>query len=118
VYVDGDLVGTVGSFAETGLRLAVGPHRIELRADGYETHAFDRRVMPNEATIYRQDLWEVRPPSKPATPPPDTMSVRRPYYVIPGCYGGNTPPTASRLPAGCDINALRTREYMVRVPSS
>jgi hypothetical protein len=117
VYVDGVYAGTAGEFA-SGRRLAAGPHRIELRADGYETHAFDRRILGNDAAVYRQDLFEVRPPAPPVVPPPNTMSVRRPYYVIPGCYGGNTPPTVSRLPPGCDIAALRTREYMVRVPST
>lgn len=118
VFVDGAFAGTAAEFA-TGRRLGVGPHRIELRADGYETHAFDKRILGNDVVEYRQDLFEVRPPApRVVAPAPDTVAVRRPYYVIPGCYGGNTPPTASRLPAGCNITALQTREYMVRVPSS
>jgi hypothetical protein len=118
VYVDGAYVGTAADFAE-GRRLAAGPHHIELRADGYETYTFDKRILGNDAVVYRQDLWEAKPPATTrVVPPPDTMAVRRPYYVIPGCYGGNTPPTVSRLPPGCDVTALRVREYMVRVPSS
>ena len=117
VFVDGAYAGTAADFA-TGRRIGVGPHAFELRADGYETHTFDRRILADDAVIYRQDLFEARPPAPRPIPPPDTMAVRRPYYVIPGCYGGNAPPTVSRLPAGCDITTLRTREYMVRVPSS
>jgi hypothetical protein len=117
VFVDGAFAGTAAESAQ-GLRLGVGPHHIELRANGYETHAFDKRILGNDVVEYRQDLFEVRPPAPPVAPPPNTVAVRRPYYVIPGCYGGNTPPTVSRLPAGCDITALQTREYMVRVPAT
>lgn len=48
-----------------------------------------------------------------ATGPPSTASAtpvpRRPepFYVIPGCYGGNRPPRPEALPAGCDIEKLR-----------
>jgi len=30
------------------------------------------------------------------------------YYVIPGCYAGNHPPTKERLPQGCDIAKLKS----------
>lgn len=116
VFIDGVYAGTAADFAK-GRPVEAGPHRIEIRADGYETHAFDRRVIAGEASLYRQTLWEARSRAATPVPRPDTTAVRRPYYVIPGCYGGNTPPTASQLPPGCDASNVRTREYMVRVPA-
>ena len=46
-----------------------------------------------------------------ATVPPVTTAPRKPQklYVIPGCYGGNRPPTPEALPEGCDIKKLRVR---------
>ena len=46
-----------------------------------------------------------------ATVPPATTAPLKPQklYVIPGCYGGNKPPTPEALPAGCDIKKLRVR---------
>jgi hypothetical protein len=43
-----------------------------------------------------------RPPVVVASRGPDT------YYVIPGCYAGNRPPTPQRLPKGCDAKNLKT----------
>ena len=37
VFVDGFYAGTVADFQDRGLWLESGPHRIELRADGYQT---------------------------------------------------------------------------------
>lgn len=39
----------------------------------------------------------------------DAAMVGKPttLYLIPGCYAGDTPPRAERLPAGCPIGALR-----------
>ncbi len=57
------------------------------------------------------------PPAPPAAavepePPPPLPSVvvpigSRTLYVIPGCYLGNVPPDAARLPARCDITLLK-----------
>ena len=44
----------------------------------------------------------------PAPPPFVAPTGSRTLYLIPGCYLGNVPPEADRLPAGCDISRLKT----------
>jgi hypothetical protein len=54
VFVDGYLVGTVDSFDGVFQRLDVeaGSHKIELRADGYQTTQFDVMVLPGKTITY------------------------------------------------------------------
>jgi hypothetical protein len=58
VYVDGYYVGAVDDFDGVfqRLRLESGPHRIEIRAPGYETLSFDVLIEPDHTTTYRGDL--------------------------------------------------------------
>lgn len=58
VFVDGYLVGSVDSFDGVFQRLNVeaGSHRIELRADGYETTQFEVMVVPGETITYKGDM--------------------------------------------------------------
>jgi hypothetical protein len=58
VYVDGYYVGVVDDFDGVfqRLRLESGPHRIEIRAPGYETLSFDVLIEPDHTTTYRGDL--------------------------------------------------------------
>jgi hypothetical protein len=58
VLVDGYFVGTVDNFDGVfqRLRLDPGPHRIEIRAPGYESLAFDVRIVPGETINYRAEL--------------------------------------------------------------
>lgn len=58
VYVDGYYVGTVSDFDGLFQRLNIdaGPHRIELRADGYETVEFEVFVAPGETISYRGQM--------------------------------------------------------------
>jgi hypothetical protein len=106
VYVDGYYVGLADDFGISGraLDLEAGPHRIELRADGYSTLAFSVNIIPNQTTRYRGDLQRIAatapPPAAPATP--------KLTYVIPNCYAGDRPP-ARPLPSGCDLKQMRTR---------
>jgi hypothetical protein len=63
VYVDGSFVGTVedvGS-ALAGLRIDRGPHRIELRAPGYETLTVDVSIEANRTITYRGELRRIPP---------------------------------------------------------
>ena len=55
VYVDGNFVGTVDEFDGLFQRLNIdaGPHKIELRADGYEPVEFEVLVTPGETVTYR-----------------------------------------------------------------
>jgi hypothetical protein len=58
VFVDGYFAGVVDDFdgAFQQLNLDVGPHRIELRATGYEPLSFELRTQPDEKITYRGGL--------------------------------------------------------------
>ena len=58
VYVDGYFAGMVDSFDGVfqQLDLEPGPHRIEIRAPGYESIAFDVRVDPGRTITYRAEM--------------------------------------------------------------
>ena len=58
VFVDGYYAGRVDDFdgARQQLKITRGPHRIELKAAGYETVTFDVTVVPGESTTYKTDL--------------------------------------------------------------
>jgi hypothetical protein len=106
VYVDGYFVGTADQ-AEVGLDLEPGPHRVEVRAAGYEPLTFDVRITPNQVITFRDAMK--RTASAPAAlepaPKPAAPST---FYVIPGCYVGNVPPSAATLPEGCDAAKVQT----------
>jgi hypothetical protein len=104
VFVDGFYVGTVSDFQDRGLWLEAGPRRIELRADGYETATFDVRINPDQTVDYRREL--ARAFERPE--PPRVAATPKTFYVIPGCYAGDSPPRAGRLPAGCSSRNVRT----------
>ncbi len=112
VLVDGDYVGSVSDVRQTtlGRPLDAGPHRVELRAPGYESVTFDVRVVPGESLVYRRELAATAP----ALPPP-VAAVPKTFYVIPGCYAGDRPPAAVRLPATCDAANARTIPPQVSV---
>lgn len=63
VYVDGYYVGVVNEFDGVfqRLNLETGPHRIEVRAPGYEPLVFDVRIQPGETITYRRALRPQRP---------------------------------------------------------
>jgi hypothetical protein len=58
VFVDGYLVGSVDSFDGAFQRLNVeaGAHKIELRADGYETTQFEVMVIAGETIAYKGEM--------------------------------------------------------------
>jgi hypothetical protein len=58
VYVDGYYVGVVDDYNGVfqRLNLLAGPHRVELRAKGYETLAFDVKVEPRSTISYHGEL--------------------------------------------------------------
>jgi hypothetical protein len=61
VYVDGYFVGTVDSFdgAFQKLKVPGGHHRIEIRADGYESAEFDVLVTPDKTLTYQGELKKI-----------------------------------------------------------
>jgi hypothetical protein len=102
VYVDGLYMGSVSDFRRAGRALDAGPHRVEIRAEGYESHGVDVSIRANDMLSYRGTLTRVAqrvevPPAAPKT-----------FYVIPRCYAGDTRPRADQLPAGCRLSDLRT----------
>ena len=62
VYVDGYYVGVVNDFDGIfqRLHLDAGPHRIEVRAPGYETLDFDVRITPDHTTTYQGELKKIQ----------------------------------------------------------
>jgi hypothetical protein len=62
VYVDGYFVGVVDDFDGIFQRLHIdsGPHRIEVRAKGYETLEFEVRITPEHTTTYTGELKKVQ----------------------------------------------------------
>ena len=110
VYVDGDFVGTVDDLnaAGRGLMLLPGSYGIELRADGFDTVAFDVRITGGETLTYRKELMATARPRPGAAVAPVQPGVARTIYLIPNCYAGDTPPVAADLPARCQVADLRT----------
>jgi hypothetical protein len=111
VYVDGAYMGTVDDFRRLipGRSLEAGLHRVELRASGYETVAFDAVISPHETLTYRADLEPTRPRVDLPIAPPARPKT---FYVIPGCYAGDKPPRSVILPRGCSASNTRA------IPSS
>jgi hypothetical protein len=62
VFVDGYYVGRVDDFDGVfqRLRLDPGPHRIEVRADGYEPLNFEVRILPDRKITYEETLQPQR----------------------------------------------------------
>ena len=106
VFVDGYYMGAVDDFRRLipGRPLEPGPHRIEVRAPGYEPRTFDVMIPPSETVSYRTDL---RREGEGATRVSATPGRPKTFYVIPGCYAGDRPPRG-KLPAGCDRAKVRT----------
>lgn len=103
VYVDGYYLGTSDDVGGE-LELEPGPHRIEIRATGYDSLAFDVMIAPNRTVTYEGELTRVGSDSTRQPEPESEVPVRTPspYYVIPGCYIGNLPPHEAGLPPTCD----------------
>ena len=63
VYVDSYYVGIVDDFdgALQQVNLEPGPHRVEVRLDGFEPVAFDVNVEPGRTITYRSALRQAEP---------------------------------------------------------
>lgn len=114
IYVDGFFVGSVDDYSGSpGPLLDAGVHRVELRAAGYETAAFDVRIIAGDVVMHRGNLVRAgaQPPARSVQPAPSRIEGTVPgrtFYVIPRCYAGDTPPAAAHLPAGCNVADVRT----------
>ena len=62
VYVDGYYAGRVDEFDGVFQRLKMdsGPHRIEIRQDGYEPLNFEVRIQPNRTVTYDGELKPIQ----------------------------------------------------------
>jgi hypothetical protein len=103
VYVDGYYAGQVNDFRRGGRALEPGPHRIEIRADGFDAHTFDIRIPRDEMVSYRQSLVRSTPRAEMRV----AAALPKTFYVIPGCYAGDIRPRSDQLPSGCRIARLR-----------
>lgn len=61
VFVDGYFAGAVDDYdgAFQRLRLEPGPHRVEVRLDGYEPLSFDVRILPDRTITYKGEMRRV-----------------------------------------------------------
>jgi hypothetical protein len=110
VYVDGYYVGEVSDFDRPGGRaVEPGPHHIEIRASGYQTSAFDVRLVPDQPVTYREDLRSLNGSVPPRRADAGAASGST-FYVIAGCYMGNVPPAQVVLAPGCDAAQAKTVE--------
>jgi hypothetical protein len=102
VFVDSALVGSVADLQGRGVTLSPGRHWLDLEAPGFDKKTIEITIRTGEPLRYRFDMVATRTAAATIVPErPETM------YAIPGCYGGNRPPVAANLPAGCDIARVR-----------
>ena len=111
VFVDGHYAGLAEEFGVAGgtINLDAGAHHIELRAPGYETIAFNVTIEPNSLVRYRGEMQRAPANAAAAVTPAQPAAVAaKSFYVIPGCYAGDKPPSGG-LPKGCDAKNLQKR---------
>ena len=62
VYVDGYFAGEVDNFDGSFQRLSIesGAHKVEIRAEGFETVTFDVMITPGETVTYKGQLKPIR----------------------------------------------------------
>jgi hypothetical protein len=62
VYVDGYYVGKVDEFDGMfqSLHIEPGPHRIEVKADGFDTLVFEVKISPEHTTTYQGEMKKVQ----------------------------------------------------------
>jgi hypothetical protein len=108
VFVDGLYIGMSYELS-AGFTLEAGPHRLEVRADDYESARLDMMIEPGHLSRYEGTLVRrnAQPEGEPPTARAEVPSTPMTVYFIPRCYLGNVPPTAARLPVGCDMKDLK-----------
>jgi len=97
------ITSALSATSSGALVLDAGAHRLELRADGYESLTLDVQIAPAGLITYRSALKAVSAAPAPQAPAStDAAPAHTTIYMIPGCYVGNLPPREAGLPAGCD----------------
>jgi hypothetical protein len=63
VYVDGYFAGEVDDYDGVfqRLKLEPGPHRIEVRLEGYEPLSFEVRILPDRTITYKGEMEKLEP---------------------------------------------------------
>lgn len=110
VFIDGYFVGGAEDFGTARYPLEPGPHRVELRASGFRTVAFDVRIRPYDTATFTQILERANSlqPEAAAVTTVARAAVPKTLYVIPRCYAGDKRPAPSDLPPGCTVRMMRT----------
>lgn len=135
VFVDNRMYGTIDSVSRMGgLRLPPGPHRVEMRAVGFNSSAYNVSVGLPVAAYYRPvsayhsglfvpvaaGPYYVSYPTYASYPTFNSWSIGsfgvsypqrapRSVYVVSRCYAGDEPPKTYQLPAGCTGPATPAR---------
>jgi len=137
VFVDNRMYGTIDSVSRMGgLQLPPGPHRVEMRAVGFNSSAYNVSVGLPVAAYYRPVSAYYSGPFVPVAAPyyvptyvsyPTYVSsyptfngwpigsfggplrAPRSVYVVSKCYAGDEPPKDYQLPAGCTGPATPAR---------
>jgi hypothetical protein len=107
VFLDSVYIGTPADLTDE-LELTPGLHRVELRAPGHRTIAFDVEIGSARLITYRGTLDRIEAAPATAKPQPQAAAGSKTMYVIPGCYLGNVSPKTVALPPGCDISKMST----------
>ena len=98
VFVDSFYAGTIADIeAQRVLTLAAGPHRIELRAAGYQPVTFDVRIDPNDTIVYRAALERERTAATAAARPTGPTRHLRDSRMLRGQHGAACRSTALRM---------------------
>ena len=104
IYVDGIPAGAVADYRGVGMLLTEGVRQVELRAPGYQAAAFNVNIMSEQPAVHRGDLTPLRGTAE------SGAAIKRgsdKFYLIPGCYLGNRPPSEVPLPPDCDLKKVR-----------
>ena len=113
VYVDGYFAGAVDDYdgAFQRLRLDAGPHRIEVRLDGYDPLEFDVRILPGRTVTYRGEMTsdavrKLRRRFVMARRRPDCGSC---WVPVASTSTPARPPRSSRDPSATDLGCATLR---------
>lgn len=111
LFVDGVFVGTLDRLGPA-LGLGAGTRRLEIREPGYEPFVLTAQIQPNRELVYRGALIRqpapTDQPSVSAAAPVPAPPTRKVFYLIPGCYMGDVPPSEANLSPACDLSRTVT----------
>lgn len=102
-YIDGEYFGSSADLG-TQFEVTAGGRRVEVRAQGYKSLAFNTRITPGETASFRGALEPLQTQAAIARPAGNPT-----MFIIPGCYMGNARPNPAALRPGCDVQKMITR---------